>query len=421
MEKFEGRKNLEGKPTPELSNCLKYRHLKLKESFGKITPEEFDQLLELEFQKHLKENPPIGKRFSPEEELTRVRGLQGRERKEVLEIFKKNLTTQRKAWALCRVLIEKSIEFNPDVSKEKLMEIVYKFRAFYGFPENQIKIAEELIDKYYESRQRALMLRKQYPDDYDLVKELTGMSLDRNTSKIKVSVGPMMIIIEADRITTGKLYEKSENPKFGFKYSGFATESGGENSAYYVVINMDRQIRALSRDFRGKATKKHEYQHIKNKLFEEIFEKQEPLPLLSISYIEEKDPEVKKIILKSFFKEHRRRALQRVKDEILARLSSTSLNELQKQLEELFFKQDGGPYDFLAYLRDWEMFKNDPIYQEIAQKMLVEGYKKIIEKAVGSFRKLITEGKYSTQFAIALLADKPLIEWPKAVERLLKE
>ena len=93
---------------------------------------------------------------------------------------------------------------------------------------------------------------------------------------------------------------------------------------------------------------------------------------------------------------------------------------LQKQLKDFFFSGGKEAYDYLDYLRNWEKFKDDPFYQETAQRMLVQEYRAIIERAVGSYAELVKKG-YSTQEATALLTDKPLADWPKTIKRLLEQ
>jgi hypothetical protein len=59
----------------------RYSILKRKWEEGKLSQEEFFELLGLEFQKFLKENPPIEGVFSPQEELKRIRKIENREEK----------------------------------------------------------------------------------------------------------------------------------------------------------------------------------------------------------------------------------------------------------------------------------------------------------------------------------------------------
>lgn len=394
---------------------LKYKILKLKEHFGKLSQNDFDWLLDFDFREFVNDNPPIKGVFSPEDELAKIRKLPREQRKEALIDFKDKLNRQRKALATCRIFIERVIEFNHDIPKEKLLRLVERFSSSYGFSDKQNQIINQLIDGYYENRKKVLEIRRQFPDNYDLVEELTGVKLDRQ-GKIDVSVGPMTIDISVDEHNVERLFEKIGRPIIGFIYGGFASQSVGENPIYYIVIRQDKWFR--DDDSAEARLKKHEYEHQKNALFRLVFNHQKAPEYLT-GYVNAQDPEIKKTILEDFFSASRSAALEEAKDEITACLYDRTLSQLRQQLSDLFFRQDGGPYDYLQSLRNWEEFKDDPIYQETAKRMLVEEYKEIIQKAVDSFTELVEKGRYSIQEAIALLTDKPLEDWPKTVRRLL--
>ena len=404
----------------KLSAYLKYKDLKVKEYFGQLNQKDFDQLLELDFQEQLKDTPPIEGAFSPEEELAKIKSLPREQKREALAAFKENLAKQREALAACRVFIERSIEFNRDIPRKKLTKLVDKFGAQYGFDDRQKQIIEQLLDGYYENRQKVLEIRQQFTDDHELVNSLTGSNLGKD-EKVDVSVGPMSIDIDTEGFNAGRLYEKADKPIIGFQYGGFASQSVGENPVYYVVINQDKFIRTKSYDDpTGEKTRRHEHEHQKNKLFRAVFEYQDA-PKWLVGYKGEQDLEIKKTILDNFLSESRAAALERARDEITASLYDRTLPQLQRQLSSLFFEQKNNSYDYLAYLRSWEEFKDDTFYQETAQRMLVQEYRATVESAVNSYAELVNKGKYSTQEVTALLTDKPLTDWPKTIRRLLEQ
>ncbi len=417
------------KPTPSkmerviegAKDYLKHKSLKVKEYFGQLSQEDFDQLLEFDFKEQLRDNSPIDGTFSPEEELAKIRSLPSEQKREALNVFKEKLARQREGLAACRTFIERGIEFNHDIPKEKLIGLVDKFATQYGFDERQKQIAEQLIDGYLVNRQKVLEVRQQFTDDHALVNELTGVNIDKD-EKIDVSVGPMTIDIDADGFNSGRLYERADKPVIGFKDGGFASQSTGESPVYYVVINKDKWISLVryKGDLSGQKRRNHEYEHQKNKLFRAVFEHQEA-PTALVGYISEQDPETKKVILEDFFDASRVAALERARDEITASLYDRDLQTLQSQLDYFFFSGKHNEYDYLRYLRNWEEFKDDPFYQETAQKMLVQEYRETIQRAVDSYVELVNRGKYSTQEATALLTDKPLADWPKTIRRLLEQ
>ncbi|MBD3331024.1 hypothetical protein GF354_05895 [Candidatus Peregrinibacteria bacterium] len=405
----------------KLSSEIRHRTLQVKEYFGKLDQEEFDKLLSFDFRTHLKENPPIGDIFSPQEELANLRSLPKENRREALDIFKQKLAAQRKAWGQCRRFIERSIEFNHDAPKNQLVEWVNQFGSNYGFTEEQKQIAEQLIDGYYEMRQRVLEARQKQPDNIALIEELTGVNLAKSDD-VRVSVGPMSIEIEVNPFNCGRLYEKSDNPVIQFEYCGFASQTVGEEPINYVVINTNRWIRWQELDPAAKRTRQHEHEHQKNRLFKAVFEGQlgsDGNRNLYWQYETEQDPEIKRALLEDYFRSRRAAALELAKDEITAYLSEGIMLR-KSSLKRKFFQQDN-PYDYLSYPRDVESKKEDALYQDTAQRMLVQEYKATIEEAVGALTELTKKEKYSSQEAVALLTDKPLSEWSKTVKRLLEQ
>lgn len=408
-----------GSAKEKISAYLKRQRLKVKEYFGQVNQENFDQLLSLDFQEQLRDNPPIEGVFSPEDELAKIKSLPREQKRVALATFKENLARQREALAACRVFVERYIEFNHNVPRKKLAALVKKFGEQYGFSDQQKQILKQLIDGYYKSRKRVLEMRRRFADDYKLVNKLSGVNLDKG-EKINVSVGPMSIDVETYKFNASRLHGRTDGPVIGFLYGGFATRSVGDSSVYYIVINRDEWVRESLDDPTGEKTRKHEYEHVKNALFRAVFGYKDA-PTQLVGYVREQDPETKKIILEDFFSASRTAALERAKDEITACLVDRTLPSLQRRLNSLFFGQKNDHYDYLANLRNWKKFKDDPFYQETAQRMLVQEYRMIVENAVSSYAELADRGKYSTQEAIALLTDTPLTGWPKTIRRLLEQ
>jgi hypothetical protein len=356
--------------------------------------------------------------FFPEEELMKIKVLPREQKREALAVFKEKLARQREALGMLRIFIERSIEFNHDVPKTKLMEWVDTFGSRYGFDPFQKLNFEHTIDAYYENRQRALNARKQFADDRELVKNLTGLQLGENED-LAASVGPMSIDIDTDALTAGKLYEKADSPTVRFQYGGFASRSAGLNPIYYSVINQDTWVRTKGfNDPTGEKTRKHEHEHHKHNLFRAMFghilDKKK-----ATGYAKEQDPDAKKVVLENFFSECRTIALELVKGEITASLYDRDLPNMRRQLHQLFFSGEG-PYDYLGGLRRSEDFKDDQLYQETVERMLVQEYKAIIRRAVDSYAELVEKGNYSTQEATALLTDVPLEKWHKTIRRFLE-
>ncbi len=393
----------------------KHKGLKVKEYFGKLNQEEFDELLSIDFQEQLQDNPPIESVFSPEAELARIRSLPKEQKREALGKFKENFAKQKEALANCRVFIERCIEFNHDVPKEKLVGMIEKFGKQYGFTDEQKQIAEILIDGYCENRQRAIEIRKRYSDDTALVSELSNVEFD-STAKFDVSTGPMSIDIITDGFNAGRLFQNSKDVLVKFSSAGFAARSRHEKPILYIVINKSNFWQG---QLRREGVRVHEYEHQKNRLFRKIFDKQsnpDEESLIFLQYESERDPEIKQELLESFFRLWMQWAFQHAKDEVIAMKKDRDYYNY-----DFFFKKDNSSYDYLAYIRNWEHKKDDPLWRETSERVLVDEYRKIFESAVSAFDDLVKQGRYTREEVIAMFADKSLPEWPKAAKRLLEQ
>ena len=71
-----------GVPTQDEGTFAKHKSLKVKEYSGELNQKEFDELLSLDFQEQLQDNPPIEGVFSPEAELARIRSLPKEQKRE---------------------------------------------------------------------------------------------------------------------------------------------------------------------------------------------------------------------------------------------------------------------------------------------------------------------------------------------------
>ena len=127
----------------------------------------------------------------------------------------------------------------------------------------------------------------------------------------------MSIDIETNALNVGRLYARWAKSTASSRRGGFASKSVGENAVHYIIINRDWWVRLKYRDLRAKGTRKHEYEHIKNKLFRAAFEHLvdgEKTRSLSQRYQVEQDPEVEKTLLEEHFRNQREIALEWVEE-----------------------------------------------------------------------------------------------------------
>lgn len=395
----------------KLISFVKYKSLKLKEYFGKLNQADFDALLDFEFEQLSEDNPPLDGVFDASEKLSILKKLPKDQRVEALDSFKEKLIIQKEALAHCRVFIEKNIEEDNDIPKERLMKIVDKFAVQYGFTDDQKKKSEDLIDNYYKQRQKVIEFRKSFPSDTEMISYIAGVEF-KNSAKFDVALGPMSIDIMADEANFQKLFYETENLSMKNTTLGFASK---KNDVDYTVLNT-RSMKLL----KNQNVYVHEQQHVRNKLFRQIFDKEttfEERQSALDQYESEDDLEIKKKLLEVYFLMKRQDAFNDVRDEIFAMKKDGS----HSQLVYADFYPSGSGYDYLKNVRDRDDVKDDLVWQTEAEKILKDDYMNIIKKGLDSFDKLKEKGGYNTDEVIALLTDKSIPEWPKTVSRILEQ
>jgi len=390
---------------------------------------------------------PIEGVFSPDEEVQKLWSVPREERRNAMASFKDKLARQKEAWALCRISIEKRIETNPNLPRDDMIEIIGTFASSYGFAESHKKVAELLVDDYIEMHKRVKEAREEFPDDIDLLNRLTGMKFSKSDADdFEIAVGPLSIEISCSGFNAGRIFERSEDPVVGFRYWGFVSQSRDKEHVYFLVVNRDkagigtllherehqknrilnprlydvREVRDGVREQLNKGVRGFLRHQISEKLlgFERKFRRE-----IFQKYESAKDPEEKAFLLAEYMRLKRETALNRAKDEIIAQkiVDPLYIETLGYGYNyDIYFRQDGGAYDYLSKLRNRKDKKEDQLWQKTAQKVLVDEYRQIIGNAISAFDRLKDSGN-SQEEVIAMLSDKRLAEWPKTARRLLEE
>ena len=385
------------------------------------------KLLE-DFEDFVKDVSPIEGDFSgdPKEVLR----LPRERRKGALADFKDILVRQRKAFARCRQDIEEAIEYKGGgVPKEQLLEIVGRFADSYSFSDVQRNIFEGVINEYCRVRDITLVLREQYPNDVDLLNELTGgfFEIDQGV-QIEVSVGPYCFEI----VIPNELFEKSGEAST----HGILTEIALDDGEVILCIF----INSVQSAVRQLGTLEHEREHLKDRYFmkvirqhlsDESFDQRFGADLgfeytvgvykdLKRVYNAEQDRDPLWLV-ENHLRRQRRFALMRVKSEFFAHLQNHTLHFLQEHIEPLFFLD--GIYDFLLEDRKYlqRELQDDEEFQGLVENILVREYQDIIVSAVHSLVRLVDEGGYTEWTAISLLVDVSMQDWSKTVARLLEQ
>lgn len=416
--------NIESKRRPvgkkekgRFSGFLLKKRLRHKECLGKMNEREFYTLLSLDFSEELKSNLPLktGEVFSFKKELKSLKNLDTKNkgiRKEKLDEFKNKLERQRRALGMCRRFIERTIEFNPDTPKDKLMEVYKQFALRYGFDDENKKNFKRFLNVYLKTRENAFKTREKYKDDRELIKKSFGVSLSKEDMKgIDVSVGAMSIDILADEHITQVLYERSDLYKVldGRNLKGFLHFSSEGNKTFFIVINKSDEDKLSS--------KKHENAHIKNYFSRKILRgeedkkrKEEATKILV--FIESGfDDDEKESLIKKYISLFKQDSLEELRDELVARLPELGKDPIETIL-------NNKSYNLLLDLKD-KRKGEDSWDRNIS--LALEEQERIFNSSFVSFDKLIKEGKYSKDEALAILTDKDLKDWPKTVDRHIEE
>lgn len=205
-----------------------------------LLKDELYLILDTEFNILLEELSPLEDTFSAEDELKKIRKLSGEKKKAALKIFKEKLFRQTEALAICRLFIERLLENEPDISKEKVRALIRKFIQNYGFNSKQVEIINSLLNKYYENRNKILEIKRKFADKRLVVYKLTGIMIGKE-EPLEVSFGPMTIDIKVSGSTMQKMLAKAINPLIiSYPLPGFLAQSGEPESIYFTVTNLDK-------------------------------------------------------------------------------------------------------------------------------------------------------------------------------------
>lgn len=409
----------------KISSFVEYKTLKVKEYFGKINKSELSKLLNIDFKQELVDNPPLNGSFDPKIELEKVKSSPKVTRKQALEEYKSSLLRQHEAIAICRTFMERMINVDPDISKDELMFIFYKFKEQYGFSSAQENIFSLVIDSFLENRKNMKKLREQFKDDKELVTHITRIVLDTD-AKVDVTLGPFSFDIDANDIAAAQIYTKGQSSDKNFwsnmRLGGFKITEVirlNENSKpekVYLTFNhasVDEFVppfRSLFELFHERILV-HEREHVKNSMIEGIISNR-IFDRSSIIYPENyasATPYQIELNLRNYLN----LSLESVKDELLAQVKGGKKARSKIFFENGFYSKHGG----YSNLKDPDF---PAIWKDYIQKISIDEYESCVSKGVDSFNSLVNEGGFSRDEVIALVTDVPFKNWPKFCRRIIE-
>lgn len=383
----------------------------------KTSPEELEVPLEI-----LPEEPEI-KTFDPAE-LLRIKKLPREEKREALREYKEKLIAQREGLAQMQKELTDDIRENPDITKNEFEERLEMYSEELKLAPWQQNVARYTFNSYAKKHAVVEKARKEYPDDAELFKAVFGSSPKGRTEVMK---GPMTLYFRCydpddyalihsqafiARQKPSRADEAAAQTTVGCSIiSSLMPELEGAVIAENTSINLtERQREGLYR---------HEEQHAIKRLFVEVA--YTTITLDAINKAENKEDARR--LLEDYFRELRKTAEARIKDEILAYMK-TGADPVETFFTLTLFQKAGGHYDYLAPLREIGVpalrVNNLNLYEinETARKVLVKEYYKLVNNGIGVFQKLVTQLGYSPEKAVALLIREPLGKWPAAVRRI---
>lgn len=308
---------------------------------------------------------------------------------------------QREAMARSRVEVDAFMEraLTKDfktLSKEGVQQWIERRGKENGLTPRQTHELKAVAREYIENNRLARELRDTYTNNRDLVRALTGMEVP-TFARLSVRVGPWGLEISTDDKTLQHVFNGGQPPSANFHAGGFAIP---ENEPPFIFLrqqffNSNNEILV------------HERQHVKYALNKHVMNR---FSNYGSSLVEGYD-------LESSMRTQRSFALERVKDEVFAYYLGQGRLPLG-----LFQAQDGNPYDYLKFQRDFGRINgSDSRYSQASERIYVREYQRILQTAVARFDGLIQRGGYSSELAISLLVDTPLEQWERTIGEVLAE
>ncbi|MDP2598437.1 MAG: hypothetical protein Q8P49_01250 [Candidatus Liptonbacteria bacterium] len=416
-------------------------------------------------------DPPIkpGKVFDPERVGGLYRIAPKKMKKELVRDYKEKLIFQKQGITGLQVELSERLSKKPDMDREQLLNIIGLFAHLFGFTLKQVRIAEGMIDDYIRRHTAIREVRKQFPSDDALFKELFGRDPH---GKIEVVESPASLyfrcfdaedyalifsqkfLVRADvnkedvvaanmsggvsipgankpglegaiiAENTASLME-SENTSVKFLWKLASLQKPGfEKKVDEAALKSLDMIKNITRAS-SKITHAHENRHAVNNLFKKLWS--DSRFLMTWSQIYEK-PDQKNALVDYVRGIREENSDDRIKDEILAFLySGTDPESIFSILTRE--KEKGGLYDFLSFYRTayLETLKkklggdiDDSFLRAAIEKVFVDEHRKLIKDGIDAFVKLEQNG-YSKEGVVAALVNEPLTKWKKVANRLLQK
>lgn len=377
----------------------------------------------------------IKNEFNPSEELAEINKLPPKEKKEAVGEFRKKLLDFKKLEVRVQEGLLAAVNKNPESSVAELQEKANEIVGGIGVkvePEVQKEIGDR-IEFYHQIHNDIKNLREQYPDDQDLIQALFGRP---PVGKVDVEMKPFYIkiicfddedFIYFNYFKPGSPVKITSDDKKKIKSTyGFTRPELvlPEFNNWIVVLRSETQEDKDSLHF----AEIHEENHVWHSLLDLSdgakyivsinFDK------LSTEFLEGRlGPDHFKRLEKHFVFSRRELVEDKLSEEMLCHLKEGKDRELVFNI-----LTSVEAYDYLAKTRKttWEAIEKLPdglreTLREIAEKVFITDYRKLIKEGIDVFYVLVDDFNYSPSRAAAFLIYEDLRDWKKVVRRFRED
>lgn len=387
--------------------------------------------------------PPLTEEFDSQEAFKKIKT--NPDRKKAIAEFKEKLNNQIEGMACCRTSIETMIAQNPNVDVKILFDILDKFASKYGVTGSQLEKYRRVIHRFFEQRLKVETIRKAYPRDIDLLNSMLEPK-DKFlwVRGLKILDTPYGFAIYLNKKDAQK-FSTEANEKGGFseiKYFKIKKSNTNEETtikSHVAFIILDSKF-VTSKKISLEQITAHELEHNKTDLlFKDsdttvsnwgTYSGKSGISELSELLVKGKEndsgleeQELENLLLLEFHNyclDFFYFLNRYISNEIISRKRDKANHDMKEVIKNY------SDFEELDKFTD-EICKNLSNRPEIQTKILNLKNKlknKFYSNAELSnqyFDKLVSEGRYSTDEAIAFLTFTPLEVWPRKINYVLKK
>lgn len=367
--------------------------------------------------------------FDAKEELKDIRRMSsGEEKEQCLKTFKLRFIEQQSATGrLQKELLHELNDQNDDLA-ERMYAILDEYEDEYKFSSDQMHVIQNMTTDILNKNEAVNRFYKENNSDSKKIYEELFNIEPKGEVEVKKGLISLSFIC-SDPVDYARLHEgDSSGRSHDFIQRHYIDEAkksggvfkfkapGGHHDLDGTIIGVNG--RGWSTDF----TIKHEEQHAINHIYYDNIQSIDK-ERLSLGLSLAKNEEEAREIVKRYCTGLIQKSSESAKDEIIA--FKTGRRTDQDILETLLkTKQEKGLYDYMNIKKvltniknETSHFKNSTDINKVAEDIVINKYKKLIESGIGTIDAL-TAKAYSKQAVMTMLMQYPLHQWSKVAQRM---